>query len=69
MLLFSNFQKDSVVDPAKVDNLVQVIPQVIYEQDLKDLSKTISIQEVETFVFSFRVYKVLGPDGFPPTLF
>jgi len=48
-----------------VNQLLNNIPSLIFEEDNANILKPISEEEVRTVVFSMGPFKALGPDGFP----
>lgn len=64
-----NFQFHCNPKTTRAEELIEVIPKVITDQDLKDLAKPVSLQEVKKVVLSFGGYKYPRPNGFSPSFF
>lgn len=52
-----------------LEEFLQVIPNFITDDDLKILTKSITMEEVKVVVLSFGAFKAPRPDGFPPSFF
>lgn len=50
-------------------SLINTIPQVLGEVENNSILGRITEEEVKRVVFSMKVYKAPGPDGFPPAFF